>query len=302
MRIGEFLAEDGVLATLEVQTFEEVLLYLLEGLSGGEGPPEAVADPEVRLKWARDLAFGSRGEIARFHDDVVLVGTEIEGVAEAELRVALLRDPVEVTGEGREEPATARLIFFVVAPRRLSSVLARVAPVLRRIASTDLLREALLDADSPEEVREVRGFLDVEIPKDFVVQSALEPVTWRVYPETPIREVLDLMARRRLHAVPVVGDEYEVLGIITSGDALGYLVPRARTGSLEEAASDGLARDIMSRSVLCVTEEQPLRDVAAQLVNRDVEQMPVVREGELIGFVTRDTVLRTLFGPSTDHD
>jgi len=31
-------------------------------------------------------------------------------------------------------------------------------------------------------------------------------------------------------------------------------------------------------------------------VNRDVEQLPVVREGELIGFVTRDTVLKALFG------
>jgi predicted transcriptional regulator len=30
------------------------------------------------------------------------------------------------------------------------------------------------------------------------------------------------------------------------------------------------------------------------MVNRDVAQLPVVREGELIGFLTRDTALQRL--------
>ena len=50
----------------------------------------------------------------------------------------------------------------------------------------------------------------------------------------------------------------------------------------------------MTRSVLCVSEDQPLPEAANMLVNRDVEQLPVVREGEFIGFITRDSVLRTL--------
>jgi CBS domain-containing protein len=32
------------------------------------------------------------------------------------------------------------------------------------------------------------------------------------------------------------------------------------------------------------------------MVNRDVEQLPVVRDGELVGFVTRDSILRALSG------
>jgi CBS domain-containing protein len=32
------------------------------------------------------------------------------------------------------------------------------------------------------------------------------------------------------------------------------------------------------------------------MVNRDVDQLPVVREGELIGFLTRDAILKVLFG------
>ena len=44
------------------------------------------------------------------------------------------------------------------------------------------------------------------------------------------------------------------------------------------------ARDLMTRTVLCVSEDQGLVDAANMMVNRDVEQLPVVREGELVGF------------------
>ncbi len=59
----------------------------------------------------------------------------------------------------------------------------------------------------------------------------------------------------------------------------------------------------MTRSVLCVSETQELRDAAQMMVHRDVEQLPVVREGELIGLITRDAILRALhLGPRDDDE
>jgi signal-transduction protein with cAMP-binding, CBS, and nucleotidyltransferase domain len=54
------------------------------------------------------------------------------------------------------------------------------------------------------------------------------------------------------------------------------------------------ARDVMTRSVLCVAEGQPLIEAAHMMVHKDVEQIPVAREGRLIGIVTRAKVLRAL--------
>jgi predicted transcriptional regulator len=132
--------------------------------------------------------------------------------------------------------------------------------------------------------------------KVLLVDTALEPVKYCVYPDTPLSEVIDLIVRRGVRAVPVVGEEYEVLGIITSGDALGQIV---RGVPAEQSAKAGegpevLARDVMTRAVLCVSEDQPLNEAAHMMVNRDVEQLPVVRDGELIGFVTRGSILRSL--------
>ena len=102
--------------------------------------------------------------------------------------------------------------------------------------------------------------------------------------------------------MPVVGEQYEVLGIITTGDALREVM---RDGSVEEQGAEAgevprLARDVMTRAVLCVSETQPLADAARMMANRKVEQLPVVRDGELIGLITRDAILHALHGGSAD--
>jgi len=115
------------------------------------------------------------------------------------------------------------------------------------------------------------------------------------------------MVRRGIHSVPVVGQEYEFLGIITTGDALKYLLPLIRKGEESPhpglATSEVLARDVMTRSVMCVSEDQSLLDAANAMVNRDLEQLPVVREGALVGAIDRNLVLELLFGQaSLAHD
>jgi CBS domain-containing protein len=138
-----------------------------------------------------------------------------------------------------------------------------------------------------------------------LVEDVLEPVKYRVYPNTPLNEVVDLMVRRDVRAVPVVGERYEVLGIITTGDALDQVL-RDRPSDEPDAAVRGdalTARDVMTRAVLCVSEAQELADAARMMVNRKVEQLPVVRDGELVGLITRDAILRALHGgPDTTNN
>jgi CBS domain-containing protein len=136
--------------------------------------------------------------------------------------------------------------------------------------------------------------------KPLLVEDALRLAQYRVYPDTPLSEVVDLMVRRDVRAVPVVGERYEVLGIITSGDALARVLREGpgEAPSPEVEADELTARDVMTRTVLCVSEDQPLMEAANTVVNRDVEQLPVVRDGEFVGFVTRDSILHALHGPS----
>ena len=52
----------------------------------------------------------------------------------------------------------------------------------------------------------------------------------------------------------------------------------------------------MTRQVLCVAPEQPIAEVASLMSNKDVDRVPVVREGRLVGFLTRGDIVRKLIG------
>jgi CBS domain-containing protein len=110
--------------------------------------------------------------------------------------------------------------------------------------------------------------------------------------------VVDLMVRLAIGAVPVVGDGAEVLGMVTSGDALGQLMHEQSTSGVipQEPLT---ARHVMTRSVMCVSEGQPLIEAAHMMLHRDVDQIPVARDGRLVGIVTRANVLRALHRRNT---
>ena len=55
-------------------------------------------------------------------------------------------------------------------------------------------------------------------------------------------------------------------------------------------------RDVMTRQVLCVSPRQPAAEVAALMSNKDVERVPAVHEGRLVGFLTRGDIVRKLMG------
>jgi CBS domain-containing protein len=53
----------------------------------------------------------------------------------------------------------------------------------------------------------------------------------------------------------------------------------------------------MARSVLCLSEDQTLSDVANLMSAKDVERFPVVREGVVVGMLTRADLIRRFVSP-----
>jgi CBS domain-containing protein len=294
MKLTDFLVPDGIRVGLDASGLAEALGALLAAL-----PPEAEPPPELREKFARDLAFGSVGEVVRLTSDVVAVLAPRSPSADTELRVGVASEPFTVTAEGKRRPGRARVVLLFLSPLRPSRIRSQVLPTLTRYLKEGEGSRALAQVQAPDEVLALEPFMELSFDDELKVEAALTPVSYRVYPDTPLDEVLDLMVRRELHAVPVVGEGYEVMGIITAGDALRDLLPRRQSAAADDTTPDGVgrtARDVMTRTVMCVSEDESLMDAASLMVNRGVEQLPVVREGELVGFLTRDAVLRALFG------
>ncbi len=99
-----------------------------------------------------------------------------------------------------------------------------------------------------------------------------------VRPNTTVDEVARLLMTHRITGVPVTDDEGRVLGIVSEFDLL--------------AKHGRSAGEVMTRDVIAVTEETPAEAIADLIVQQRVRRVPVLREGRLVGIVTRADLVR----------
>lgn len=90
--------------------------------------------------------------------------------------------------------------------------------IIGMLSYTDLLRISFADAidDDEEEV-------DVTVYNMFSVEQVMARKLVVVSPETPIKEVAEILSKNEFHALPVVEDEL-LVGIVTTTDLIKYLI------------------------------------------------------------------------------
>lgn len=290
MKLSDLIPDERIAAPMEVTDLGEALRTLLSRLG------DAALGAAEAERLAAELAAGRAGELIRVNADVIVVVTRLEAPEELSAALGVAARAFRVALE--EASGTARALLLLVAPRGLRALDPEVVRTLVRVLGGKACTRRLLAAGSVAEVRALKELMETDLREGYLVGDALAPVRYRVYADTPLSEVVDLIVRRDLHAVPVVGEHYELMGLLTVGDALRALLPPQAAGRAARSTMEQRARDVMTRSVLCVSEDQSLNEAASIIVNRGVEQLPVARDGELVGFLTRAAVLRLLFkGP-----
>lgn len=268
----------------------------------------AVAALAARLRETGDVPRPERLEglfaenrirdVIHVGDRVLLPHLRTDAVDRLVVALGVAPRPLQV---GQRAAGGAQVVVLVLAPPAANDLYLQTVAALARALRQDETVDRLAAARTPDEVLAIAEIRDLTVQPRLLVRDVMSPRVFRVSPDTPVRELLELASTHRLRAVPVVGEDREVLGMVTDRDLLRHLLPlalRPGDGPAHGAASpEGLTvRDIMSRSVMCISEEQGLAEVASVMVNKDVERLPVVHEGKLTGFLTRGDILRKLFG------
>ena len=143
--------------------------------------------------------------------------------------------------------------------------------------------------------------------KEFMVRPIVA-----VLPKTPLVEVAQKMLERRIGSVLVVDEEGRLLGIITQGDFCrhpGRMVPFPLFESADvlsnwlypdqvervyKAARNLRAQDIMRAPVVTVSPEASLKRVLALILKHDVNRIPVVHRGKVVGIISRYDLLKVM--------
>lgn len=118
--------------------------------------------------------------------------------------------------------------------------------------------------------------------------TVIEIMTRRVVAATR-QATCATLARKMLSGffsgVPVVDDDGRVVGVVTEFDLLNVL--KAGQGALTTTVEA-----IMTRDPICVSEDASIEEVIALMTEHHIIRLPVLREGRLVGVVSRCDILR----------
>jgi CBS domain-containing protein len=133
-----------------------------------------------------------------------------------------------------------------------------------------------------------------------------------VSPETEIVQATKLLLENRINGVPVMDETGKLVGILCQSDLIAQqkklpipsfftllngLIPLISKKQLEKQVQKIAAITVaqaMTPNPVTVQPDINIEEVAALMVDRNFHTIPVVDEGELVGIVGKEDMLRAL--------
>ena len=298
MKLIELLDRERVIVPLAATKLEDAALELTETMvaSGVAIEPDRLRDL-VRGALPKEIVSIGQAFLLHYRTEAVNQHAAALGVAKKPLRP-----------KGDEEKGSRIVILVVAPPREINAHLRALSAFARALGRHEVV-EAILSAKQPEDILESEALTELALPGYLTVRDVMVRRRLSVQPDAPLGEAARLMVAHDVVALPVVSETDEVLGVITHRELLRNLLPmyvkRLSSGEFRQAPRGGEGitdphtlpvREVMDRTVLCISEEQTLADVATMMLNRNIERFPVVSEGKLVGFLDRGDIVRRLLG------
>jgi CBS domain-containing protein len=135
------------------------------------------------------------------------------------------------------------------------------------------------------------------------VQQIMTTAVVTVGPETDLRDVARILVENDISGVPVCGARRQLLGIVSEGDILvkeggprddrGFLARIRGSGErMARKARAVSAQDAMTAPVTTISPYSSVAEAARRMSDLSISRLPVVKNGELVGIVSRTDLVR----------
>jgi CBS domain-containing protein/mannitol/fructose-specific phosphotransferase system IIA component (Ntr-type) len=291
MLLTDLLPAEHVVVPLVGTRFRDAVHELVERLA--------------RAGTIRDVPAVERALASARGRDVVAIGEQValphfrtDAVERLVLSLGIAPEPLDTAETTLTTPP--RIVALVLAPPEAATRYLQTVAALARLFRDEAVVQRLVAARSPAEVLQLPELGQMRVQPDLRVRDVMAHRTEGIPATATVREAVDVMLRHGWRALPVLSERGQVLGIITEWDVMRALLPEIPSAESSAGQSAGarpvLIKDAMTRSVLCVSEELPLEEAAHMMINKNVEQFPVVAEGSITGMLSRGDIIRKLFG------
>jgi CBS domain-containing protein/mannitol/fructose-specific phosphotransferase system IIA component (Ntr-type) len=235
------------------------------------------------------------GTAVRIGPDIALPHYRTEAVDDVIVAFGVSTQPLD-TGDPEWQPGPL-IVALVLAPTDATSLyLQAVSTLARALRQRDTVSR-ITEARSADQLFDIPAIAGLELKPRLAVRDAMTSGEFATRPDATVRIAVEQMLRTRTRALAVVGDKDEILGIVSEADVMrGLARGRTRSEGEQTLVPPLRVRDVMTRSVLCVSDGADLDEVANLMVKKDMGEIPVAVEGKLAGLVRREDILRTLYG------
>jgi CBS domain-containing protein len=94
---------------------------------------------------------------------------------------------------------------------------------------------------------------------------------------TSIKNLAKLLVRQQISGAPVMDKKGQIVGVVSEADIV------AKKGKQ--------VKDIMSKKVVAIGEETPVKKIASLMATHKINRLPVMRRNELVGIVSRADIV-----------
>lgn len=108
-----------------------------------------------------------------------------------------------------------------------------------------------------------------------------------VKPDDPIYEAIETLAKYKVSGLPVVDDTNNLVGVLSEFDVLNLLT------DANIDTSDTVEK-YMTKNVISFQEGDSVMDICDFLKNANKRRAPIVRDGKLIGIVSRHDIIKLI--------
>jgi CBS domain-containing protein len=130
-----------------------------------------------------------------------------------------------------------------------------------------------------------------------------------VGPDTTVADAVRLMLQDDISGLPVIDEGDRLVGIVTEGDFLrrvetgterqrprwlSFLLGPARLAQEYVHTHGRKVAEVMTSDVVSVSELTPLGEIVRLMERRRIKRVPVVRDGKIVGIVSRANLLRAM--------
>lgn len=292
--ISRLLTPGQIIIGLKAKTRAEAVGQLLDRLDdAGLITDRSAVDAMV----SEDI---DPGEIIPLGEKAILAHYRSNAVQQLALAVGTAAKPFSFAAP--IAPAATALIL-ILAPTGAARQYLKTLAAFSEMMSDREFADSLATAGSPEEFLNILATKDLVLRPELMVRDLMSRTVHTVLPETLLSETLRVMVRHGRRGLPVVSDNGEVLGMVSEQELLQYFLPQIlgtapRGDGAPPPIEDVEVRDVMQRSVMCLSEDQLISDVLGTMLTERVSQFPVVKEGKLIGFLSRTDLIQKLLDQS----